>query len=86
MGHISSPEDLKEKLNHLAGVKKVTKTDMEVVALKDYIDLKEKKIKPYDLGADLFDAAGTGEVESSSNYKEEVVNEISKNIFKERKE
>ncbi|MBM7557696.1 hypothetical protein [Halanaerobacter jeridensis] len=52
MGHISSPEDLKEKLNHLAGVEKVTN------ALENYIKQKEKKIKPYDLGADLFDAAG----------------------------
>lgn len=44
MRHISLPEDLKEKLNHLTGVKKETKTDMEVVALKNYIKQKEKRL------------------------------------------
>lgn len=71
------PDNLEEKLNHLAEVEKVTKTDIVTNALENYIKQKEKKIKPYDLGADLFDAAGTGEVESSSNYKDKVGDKIS---------
>jgi len=71
------PNDLEEKLNHLAELEKETKTDIVINALEDYIGEREKKINPYDLGADLFDAAGTGDAETSSDYKEKVGDKIS---------
>lgn len=65
------PENLEEKLNNLAQLENVTKTDIVSNALTDYIEEHEKKSRPYELGKDLF-TAGTGDEESSTTYKEKV--------------
>ncbi len=55
------PEALEEKLNTLAELGNMTKTDIVITALTFYIEEHEKKIKPYELGKDFFDEAGIGD-------------------------
>ena len=71
------PDSLEEKLNDLVEIENSTKTDIVTNALEKYIKEHKKKTRPYELGADLFDAAGTGDADSSTDYKEEVGEEIS---------
>lgn len=76
------PEELEDKLNKLAEIEDLTKTDIVNNALENYINEREQKLKPYELGKDLFGSAGTGDKNSSINYKNEVGEKISEKYSK----
>ncbi len=66
------PEELEKKLQILSEQKGTTKTELVTEALEKYLVDKEEELTPYELGADLFGQAGTGEADSSVNYKQKV--------------
>ena len=89
---VKLPDSLEEELNNLAEVEGSTKTDIVTNALENYIKEHKKKTKPYKLGVDLFDTAGTGDADASTDYKEKVGEKINKkrcynkiNLYSRRK-
>ena len=70
------PEELEEKINLLSEQENTTKSDIVKEALENYIEKKEKQVKPYDLGKELFGKYGSGNGDLSTSYKQEVRKKI----------
>lgn len=73
MLNLKLPEELERKLEILSEREGATKTELAIEALEEYLG---EELTPYQLGVDLFGQAGTGESDSSVNYKQKVAVKI----------
>lgn len=63
------PEELEREMDRYATARRATKTEVISLALKDYLDRQGTPTDPYDLGADLFGRASSGDRDGSITYK-----------------
>ena len=61
--------DLEEKLNRIAKIENISKSEIVKQALALYFEDYNKKRDPYDLGKDLFGKYGSGKGNLSQDYK-----------------
>jgi len=76
MASIRLPLDYEKKLKHISINKNITKSEAIKEALKKYFDDYDLKIKPYELGKDLFGIYGSGKGNFSQDYKKIVKEKI----------
>lgn len=69
MLNVKLPEELAKKLQILSEREGAAKTELVIEALEEYLG---DELTPYQLGVDLFGEAGTGQADSSINYKQKV--------------
>ncbi len=73
-------KELEDKIKLLAKQENLTKSDIVKEALENYIEEKEKKARPYDLGRELFGKYGSGEGDLSTRYKKEMGRKINEKM------
>ncbi len=66
---IRLPLDYEKKINQISIYKNITKSEAVKEAFKKYFEDYDLKIKPYELGKDLFGIYGSGKGNLSQDYK-----------------
>jgi predicted DNA-binding protein len=69
-------EELEKKLKQYSQQKNVSKSTIVKEALMEYFRKEEMNQTPYELGADLFGLAGSGDSDASTTYKSKLKNKL----------
>ena len=73
-------KELENKIDLLSKQENITKSDIVKEALEKYLTEQEKKMKPYDLGEELFGKHGSGKGNLSETYKKKVRDKINEKM------
>jgi len=73
-------KELEDKIDLLSKLNNITKSDIVKEALEKYLTEQEKKMKPYDLGEELFGNHGSGKGNLSEIYKKKVRDKINEKM------
>jgi len=65
-------DELDKKIRALSKKTKATKSEIVREALTEYLEAREAKDKPFDLGQDLFGRFGSGKGDLSTTYKKRI--------------
>lgn len=67
---------IEQKLELFSDLEKKSKSEIIKKALNEYFKQLAKKVRPYDLGKDLFGKKGSGNPDNSTNYKEKLKSKL----------
>lgn len=73
-------KEMEDKIESISKQENITKSDVVKEALEKYITENEKKMKPYELGKDLFGRNGSGKGDLSETYKKKVRDKINEKM------